>query len=1267
VYRPFAIVSVLLLMVTAGSAQTTNASIYGSILDSSGAAVPKAAVSAKNVKTGVTLSTVSNDDGLYIFPSLLPGQYTVSATVAGFRTAQEENIQLDVGSRISVDLKLEVGAASETVRVESTTTPLEAVNSSVSNVVTLQRVQDLPLQNLDAGSLIALQPGVIGDNFNGVRSQSQNVTLDGVNIQESRYNGGWGSGNTTAVSGVDLVAEFRVSTAPVDVEFGRGMAQVQMISRSGTNEIHGSAFGFNRVTALSANTWFNNQLGRNPNGSLVAPRNFLIRNQFGARTGAPLIKNRTFIFFLYEGQRQTTNTAENDTVLTATARQGIFRFYPGVQDANATAAIPTVDLNGNPVQPSSATGPLQSVSVFGRDPNRMTPDPTGNVAIALKDVPLPNNFQRGDGLNTAGYYWQEPGTSNFNLYNVKLDHTLTQNTRLAFSAQIRDATSFNGYRGQVFPAQPSDSSRNKNYLYTFSATTTIRPNLLNEFRVGVNYFEAGYTGPFYPNEDSVLPHIGSQPFFFTFATITNEYTSNNAPQGRTSPVYQYADNMTWLKGRHALKGGGQVFFDSSNGYNSFYVLPDAITGAGSAPFANISTIPSIGANLTQAQNLLGDLSGSLSGWEQSFNSAGGKNPGYIPGEDDRRDWRQHEFAGFFKDDWKVTHNLTLNLGIRYEYYSPPYEPNGKAIIPLGGSAGAFGISGTSYAQAFVPGASAGALTQLELVGPRSPNPNTQIYKPDYTSFLPGVGLSWSPGNENKTVFRAGYAMSSDRNSLRNADTEVGSNPGLNATQTFQSGSLLNLSNVGVPFNPGATLQAASPGASTLTTVPLTDRTQTLRVFDTGLRNQYYQNWNVSVQRQITRNSSLSVRYVGTKGTKLLSGVNLNSDVIGSNGFLNAFNITRGGGEASLFDQLFTGLSVPNQGVVNGTTVRGSDYARSNSTMAQYLANGNVGAFANYINSTPLGTNINGGLLAAAGLPQNFFVTNPQFANVYVVGNNGNSTYNAMQVEYEKRFSKGFVYQGSYVWSKALGENELGSTQYYDNNYRNPQNRRFDKRIMTFSRTNVFKSNGIYDLPFGRGRALMTNANRVIDGILGGWKLSGILTWTSGVPFTVTAPVSTFDQFTTGQTPNVSGNLSKTTGGLEFTGSGACFFCGYKQIPDPSIATLSSAIASRSTLFAQVAPNGVMLSNPLPGTLGNLAQTFFTSPNFFNLDASLTKQFRISERFNFEIRTDWLNSTNHPDFSTASIDSSIDDATFGRFTAAGSNNNRIIVIGGRLNW
>ena len=194
--------------------------------------------------------------------------------------------------------------------------------------------------------------------------------------------------------------------------------------------------------------------------------------------------------------------------------------------------------------------------------------------------------------------------------------------------------------------------------------------------------------PFSPSGNSVLPHSGSQPFYFTFLTVDNTYTANNSPQGRRSPIYQYSDKITWLKGRHAVKAGGELYFNSSNGFNSFQVVPGALLGAGSAPVQNIASIPNIGTNAAAAQNLLLDLSGSLSSWTQAFNSAGGRNPTYIAGEPVQRTWRQRTIAGFVQDDWKLSHTVTVNLGVRFDYYSVPSEANGKAVIPAGGSAGA---------------------------------------------------------------------------------------------------------------------------------------------------------------------------------------------------------------------------------------------------------------------------------------------------------------------------------------------------------------------------------------------------------------------------------------------------------------------------------------------------------------------------------------------------------------------------------------------------
>src|SRR5262245_23793799 len=467
------------------AAQTPNASIYGSLADRSGGAVTKAAVTATNIKTGVAIKTSSNEAGVYLFPSLQPGEYRVTADAPGFRKAIADNVLLAVSARVGVDLTLEVGAVTESVTVEAGSGPVETLSTSVSNVVNAMRVTSLPLQNRDAGALIALQAGVVGDNFNGARSQSQNVSLDGVNIQEPRYNGGYGSNNLTTTNSVDRISEFRVSTAPADAESGRGLGQVQMIGKSGTNDPHGTVFEANRVTALSANDWFNNLLGRNADGTLVAPRNFLIRNQFGAAAGGPIRKNKTFGFFLYEGQRQKTKTTANTTVLTAEARQGLFRFFPGVRNGTASSPVPTVDFNGNPVRPAAATGPLETVSVFGRDPNRLAADTTGNVAKALNDYPLPNNFLRGDGLNTAGFYWQRPATSDNNIFHTRIDHVLTESTGLAFSMQIERLEALNGFVGQVFPDQAADFNRRRSNLYSLSATTALRPNLLNEFRAGV--------------------------------------------------------------------------------------------------------------------------------------------------------------------------------------------------------------------------------------------------------------------------------------------------------------------------------------------------------------------------------------------------------------------------------------------------------------------------------------------------------------------------------------------------------------------------------------------------------------------------------------------------------------------------------------------------------------------------------------------------------------------------------------------------------------
>jgi len=754
--KVFSAVLAVLVCAGAAAAQSTDAVLSGTVTDPSGAVIAGAVVTARNVKTGVSNQTPANESGVYLFAALQPGVYRLTAEHSGFRKLILNDVALEIGARISVNMPLEVGAVAESVEISATAeTSLGYVSSSVGGVVTGQRVTDLPVAARNALNLVAIHAGLVGDNFNGNRIGTLNIMLDGINIQDNRINIGVGSPIFTSV---DRIEEFRVITAPADAELGRGSGQIQMLTRSGTNEYHGSLFAYHRNTRLAANTWFNNALGRDlQTGELISPRNFLIRNQDGARVGGPIIENRTFFHALYDGQRTRTKNALTSTVYTATARQGIFRFFPGARLGNADAAAPTVDLLGNPVRPAAATGPLQAVSVFGRDPVRNGPDRTGVVQKMLELMPPPNNYRFGDGLNTAGYTWRRTGSSDFDHFNVRIDHVLNQTHRLSFSYTREGGYNQNGFIAQPFPDSPGGDSRGRDRLYSLNLTSTLRPNLLNEFRAGALRPRLRFFAPWEVAGTGLQPRAGDYPYIPNFGLVTDPLNHENDPQGRITPVYSAENIMTWLRGSHAFKWGFKAQFVSTNGFNAFTVMPRANLGAGSPAILGIRDIPGIAQTVGTAEALLNELSGSIASVQQAFNSPGGSNPSFLAGEGKQRTWKEREYSFFFKDDWKVTPNLTLNLGVRYEYFGVPFEANGKSVGLVGGSGGVFGISGTGFADLFQPGRTAGSLTRLELVGPNSPNPGRNIYAKDPNNFAPAVGLVWSIPwlGRNKTVLRLG--------------------------------------------------------------------------------------------------------------------------------------------------------------------------------------------------------------------------------------------------------------------------------------------------------------------------------------------------------------------------------------------------------------------------------------------------------------------------------------------------------------------------------
>jgi hypothetical protein len=473
------------------SAQTGNASVAGFVQDSSGAYIPGVSVTAANTQTGVTSVAITNESGTYTIPSLLPGTYRLTAELPGFKSQIFNNVQLGGNTTGRYNFTLEVGAVSDSVEVTAERTALIAESSpTIGQVLPEKQVQDLPLVSNNVLDLIKTMPGVRGGissnatTFAGISAGAVNTTRDGLSVQEGRYANGIGS---TTLINPDMVGEFRVILAPVDAETGRGNGQVQIITRSGTNQFRGSAVWNIRNSGLDANTWVNNKQVVRGVWTPSQP-NWQNENEYSVNLGGPIRKNKTFFFFLWDQQIERDRTQMRPVVLTDCARNGIFRYWEGYQNGNinqvpsglatANPIIQSVDSFGNPLRPATNsngtpyTGQLRYFSVFGPllntpsrpdcsdaqvqqgspwDPLRPVMDPKGFTQRYLGYMPHANIFDGGDGLNTAIYQWQfaahgtgdlstASGTSfvaDHHQANLKIDHIFNARHKVAVNGSYQ--------------------------------------------------------------------------------------------------------------------------------------------------------------------------------------------------------------------------------------------------------------------------------------------------------------------------------------------------------------------------------------------------------------------------------------------------------------------------------------------------------------------------------------------------------------------------------------------------------------------------------------------------------------------------------------------------------------------------------------------------------------------------------------------------------------------------------------------------------------
>ncbi|HYR87915.1 MAG TPA: TonB-dependent receptor [Terriglobia bacterium] len=1283
--------------------------------------------------TRVTNETGSYDfpslqPGSYTVSAALSGFQTASYNNVQLGQGQQVrlNFTLQVGAAAQ---SVEVVVAADTLLATTSASVGNVLPETAVAVLPLSSRNVLDLVSTTPGVVTTINAfGAPVQNFGGTPFSQVNTTRDGLVTNDGRYNNSNGAYSAVYTS-PDMVEEVRVTTNNVDPALGRGSAQVQMRTRAGSNEFHGALFYTNNNSKFITQPWFQNLAGapksyqnRNQFGGrlggpiiknkafffvLIDDQRFLEKMDTVATVLTPAARQGIFQY-LTEGA-----TGANGG---ATRRNG-----------NAFSTTPSVNLAGQVLTANPLNGAplfLNSFNLFTdvRDPNRTRIDPVWFGPQYLTRMPLPNDWTVGDGLSTAGFRWKQPHegldgatgqsqNANRNHLTTRIDYQLNTANRLTYTMSrekdwgVTGQTGLPDYNTGAF----GDVKRVPDF-YTASWTSTLSSTVLNEFRFGFKRDTWQGTSPLDKGccwngkgEDDLVdsakqmrasfPSIGGKfvyvrernlAFVNTAATPNVTYGMAYAPFGvasprqSISPFQQWSDTLSFTMGAHSFQTGAELNFASSHQFNhggQQTTRPFVNLGVGTIPVPNITTtnFRGIQANdITMAQNVLAHLAGTIGSIEEQYFV---NSPTATDWSDYRttvlfqRDLHENDWDFFFKDNWRVSKNLTLNLGLRYDKYGVPYDTTGLGGRFTGGQSALFGCSGKDFSVWWSPGAgdcggASPTLTTTEFVGKHSQNPDKLFWGNDWNNFAPSFGFSYQiPWFTRSTVVRGGYGINyAGAADYLSYSGNIGNLPGQTLNVTFTPSTYLDLSGL-----PGAgVVPVPTGGAKPFSAVPLTNRVPNISGYADKRVTPYVQSFNFSVQRELARNLTLDASWIGNKATKLFSSTQLNEMNIFENGILEAFNITRGGGNAPLFDRLLNGLNVTGVGVVNGTTIRGSQALRALATTNQFIANGSVGSLANFINSTSSFTGVNGGLLRNARLPENFVVVSPQFGQVTLEGNNSSSTYHSFQSVLTKRLSQGVYGQFSYTFSKALGDN-AGI-----NDTRNPRSRQLSKGLLSIDRTHIVKANGIFDLPFGPGHMLLANASGPVQRIVEGWEFSSVFSWISGAPrsfrvdgITATS-INTFG-YRAQNTADLVGTLPKDLGKVEKGNGFVQYFSNLstRSAPSPNFGG-DTNLPGRFTNQVIVDQSGnIVLQNPQPGATGNTALNLpgLQGPAQLGLDIALSKKLRIAENKTFTLRADAINALNRPIWDNPNTD--INSTSFGRITSA--RGNRTITFNARIDF
>jgi len=1252
--RAFTVVAILAALVGTRAAAQATSGVTGVVTDPSGAIMKGVSVTLTNPHTGFSTDTKTNDQGVYQFTLVPPGEdYELAFSASGFKKLELSNVSLGIGLIETRNAQMQIGETVQEVEVtvhgEST---LNTEDVSIGNVIQQNQVAQLPIQaRLDAAVLLQLQPGVqaegpggiYGDTYGsvtGARADQQTITLDGLDVTDEV--GGFAF-DTIGAAPIDSIQEVRTIVGNADSSYGRASsAQVDLSTKPGTNDFHGSLREYNRNTDFTANSFFNNLTD--------VPRPVLIRNQFGGDLGGPILRNKLFFFFNYDGLRQTAPSQQLRSVPVDAVRNGGINYIYSGNDSSGQACTGAARLNTDPsciVTLPATSSAAQPVSVKSMDPAGIGADPA-LVTVFKNRYPEPNFPSGGDGINTEGFLFDAPDKARDNTFISRIDFNLSPRQQIfARGTWDRD----NGDESvQQFPGDPEALSSfvNHNRSFVVGYTNSISNSMVNKIYAGltrsVEFYPADYA-PTAPNDFG----------FGYYTNLTSPYGGFGG-QGRSVGIPEVRDEFSWEKGHHRMEFGGDMRF-----IRYFSELTNSINFVNvglQANFANLS--PSLRPGDINADHgaqqewdgMFTSVLGSISGVSTNFYYNTQGNPLAL-GSSALRHYVSNDLGFYGQDTWHITSDLTFSYGLRWEYHGVPYEANGFEST---GNLSPKALFGPRLANALagVNGNSAAPIMSIGLAGPA--NHAAGYYNPDYKDFAPKLGLAYSPSfthgilgtlfGDRKTSFRAGGGIVYDR-VLNTLEFELDQFnflfsalgvPAVYGTTSDPTDSLAN--------NPRFTAFSSAP-APTPTPIP---HPYTPNVdangnpigladfggfpgffnFDPNLKNPYAVTASFGLQRELPGNFLLETDYFGRFGRRL--------PAIGDAAQQVNFKDPPGPLDPSgqFLNAAFGAVETQLQAGTAPTAVTAQPWFESQMGAAAAANYAAYGGTCQGVASAFIGPSLNCTQLAAVIaqpyipfgdlsstdlvlaesallLPNTGLLA--QTGSAGYIGNYSASDYNALIIVLRKKLSHGLQFDFDYALAHSIDNvSDINNNFVFFQSSANGlicdlRNFRTCRASSDFDARHTVSANYVYNLPFGRGQRFLSNAPKWLDEIVGGWGNSGIITWHSGFAL----------------------NTSTGTFPIDFTMSAPAVYVG----PASNLKQHITVDTTSQTVqfFANPANALNAFAYPFGGGTGN--RNALRGPNFANTDMGLFKYFTMpwSENQKFQFRADAFNVFNNVSFAT----------------------------------